>query len=179
LQGEGVSIQINKFIFELASGSYSEEQMDDCDYKDLENVDFSKYVQKPQKTMPFGIEGEKYCAAVNCLSIFARCYWYLTPEDAGDFTDDEEESHILTYQQLEKGKFRWECACPGWFVTSLVMIPSYELWDSVTFAEKSAVFFYNVDNISEDKGLEQIYLCCNYWVKDGVTARNKKYILGQ
>ena len=57
------------------------------------------------------------------------------------------------------------------------MIPAEEPWDSLVFAEKSNEFSYSVDNLFDDEGLEQISLCCDYLVKDGVTVRNKKFVL--
>jgi hypothetical protein len=57
------------------------------------------------------------------------------------------------------------------------MIPAEEQWDSLTFAEKSNGFSYIVDNLFDNEGLEQISLCCDYSVKDGVTVRNKEFVL--
>ena len=174
---DGVRIRINKLSFELSTGSDREGQTDDNDCKDYERDDSSRYVPKPHKTIPFYLEGKKYSAAAQCFSIFASSYWYLTPSDATDFVIDEGQCYILSYNQLEKGEFKWDNEYLSSLSTSLTMIPAEEQWDSLAFAEKSNRFSYTVDNLFDDEGLEQVSLCCDYSVKDGVTVRNKKFVL--
>jgi hypothetical protein len=174
---DGVRIRINKLSFELTSGSENEEQTDESDFQDNESSDSSRYVPKPQKTIPFYLEGKKYSAAARCFYVNAISYWYLTPPDATDFVIDEGQCYILSYKQLEKGDFRWDNETLGSFSTRFIMIPEEEKWDSLVFAEKGNRFSYKIDNLFDDEGLEQISLCCNYGVKEGVTARNKRNIL--
>jgi hypothetical protein len=174
---EGVNIRINKLSFELTSGSESEGQTDDNDCQDYKTDDSSVYVPKPHKTIPFYLAGKKYSAAARCFSVFAISYWYLTPSDATDFVIDEGQCYTLSYKQLEKGEFKWDNEYLSSLSTSLTMIPAEEQWDSLAFAEKSKRFSYTVDNLFDDDGLEQISLCCDYSVKDGVTVRNKKFVL--
>ena len=174
---DGVSIRINKLSFELTSGSDSEGLTDNIDCQDYESGNSSRYVPKPQKTIPFYLAGKKYSAAARCFSIYAISYWYLTPPDATDFVIDEGQCHTLSYEQLEKGEFKWDNEYLSSFSTCLTMIPAEEKWDSLAFAEKSNGFTYTVDNLFDDNGLEQISLCCDNWIKDGVTARNKKFVL--
>ena len=131
----------------------------------------------PQKTITFNIEGEKYSAATQDFKIFAFTYWYLTPEEATDFIENEEQCYTLTYEQLEKGKFKWDNECHSSFKVDLILIPEAEKWDSLTVADQSREFSYNADNLFSDEGSEHISLCCNYSVKDGVTVRSKKYVL--
>jgi hypothetical protein len=174
---DGVRIRINKLSFELTSGSENEEQTDESDCQDNESSDSSGYVPKPQKTVPFYLGGKKYSAAARCFSINAISYWYLTPADATDFVIDEGQCYTLSYKQLEKGDFKWDNENLGSFSTRLIMIPEEEKWDSLAFAEKSNRFSYTVDNLFDDEGLEQISLCCDYGLNEGITARNKKYVL--
>jgi hypothetical protein len=174
---DGVRVRINKFTFELTSGSDSEEQTDDSDCQDVENNDSSQFIPEPQNKIPFYVEDKKYSAGARCLSIYAISYWYLTPSAATDFVIDEGECYTLSFKQLEKGDFKWDNENLSSFSTSLVMIPAEEKWDSLAFAEKSSKFSYSVDDLFDGKGLEQISLCCDYFVKEGVTARNRKYLL--
>ncbi len=176
-KGQGVSIRINKFLFELTSGSESEGYTDNSDCQNYESSDTSRFVPKPQRTIPFYLEGKKYSAAARCYSINAISYWYLAPSDAKDFVVDEGQCYTLSYKQLEKGQFKWDNVNLCSFSTILTMIPSEEQWDSLAFAEKSNEFSYNADNLFDDEGLEQISLCCDYFVKDGVTVRNKRFVL--
>jgi hypothetical protein len=175
--GDGVGIRINKLSFELTSSDKDEGQTDDSDCQDNESSDSSRYVPKPQKIIPFYLEDKKYSAAARCFSINAISYWYLTPPDATDFVIDEGLCYTLSYNQLEKGEFIWDNENLGSISTRFVMIPAEEPWESLVFAEKSNEFSYSVDNLFDDEGLEQISLCCDYGVNEGVTARNKKYIL--
>ena len=175
--GDGIGIRINKLSFELTSSAEDEGQTDDSDCQDIESRDSSRYVPKPQKTIPFYLEDKKYSAAARCFSINAISYWYLTPPDATDFVIDEDLCYTLSYKQLEKGEFKWDNENLGSISTRFVMIPAEEPWNSLVFAEKSNEFSYSVDNLFDDEGLEQISLCCDYLVKDGVTVRNKKFVL--
>jgi hypothetical protein len=174
---DGVQIRINKLQFELTSVTDEEEHTDDTDCQETEINDSSRYIPKPLKTIPFYLRGQEYTAAARCFSIYAISYWYLTPSDATDFVEDEGECYTLSYKQLEKGQFRWDNENLSSFSASLVMIPAGAQWDSLTFAEKSNEFSYVVDDLFNDSGLEQISLCCDYDVKEGVTARSKKTAL--
>jgi hypothetical protein len=174
---QAARIRINKFVFELTSNPDPEDQLHDYDCEDYEKHDHSKYVQKPQRPISFNIEGDNYSAAARCFDVFACSYWYLTPEDATDFVENEEQCYTLSFDQLEKGEFKWDNIYLSSFLVDLIMIPEVEKWDSIAFENNSSGFHYSVDNLFDDSGLEQISLCCNYWVKDSVTARNKKFIL--
>jgi hypothetical protein len=176
-KNDGVRIRINKLTFDLTSGSEYEEHTGDSDCQDYGSSDSAIFVPKPEKTIPFYLEGKKYSAAARCFSIYAISYWYLAPEGATDFVIDEGECYTLTYRQLEKGEFKWDNENLSSFSTNLIMIPAEEQWDSLAFAEKSNQFSYTVDNLFDESGLEQISLCCDYGVMEGVTARNKKYLL--
>jgi hypothetical protein len=176
-KGDGVRIRINKLSFELISRSDSEDPTDESDCQNYESGDSSRYMPKPQKTIPFYLKGKKYSAAARCFSVSAISYWYLTPPDATDFVVDEGECYTLTYKQLEKGDFKWDNENLSSFSATLVMIPAEERWDSLAFTEKSQEFSYTVDNLFDDEGVEQISLCCDYALKEGVTLRNRKYLL--
>jgi hypothetical protein len=177
--GQGVQIRINKLSFELTSDSDSEEQDAECDTILNNKSEFLKHILKPGKTFLFNVKEKEYSAVVACLSVSAHSYWYLVPANAEDFVIDEGECYTLSYEQLEKGEFKWEEQNISSLKTSLMMIPANEKWDSLTVADNSEVFSYTVDDLFNDKGLEQISLCCDYWIKDGVTARNKKFVLKQ
>ena len=166
-QSQATRVKINKLTFELLSGSDSEDQTDDS----------IMYVQRPEKTIPFYIDDKKYTAVARHFSIIANLYWHLAPKDANDFTNDEEQSFTLSYEQLEKGDFKWDNTYFGSFAADLIMIPQNEKWDSLDIANNSSEFYYTIDNLFDENGLEQISLCCNHLVKDGVTARNKKFTL--
>jgi hypothetical protein len=176
-KGDGVQIRINKFSFELTSNPEAGALTDDSGSQENESSDTLQYVPESQRIIPFYMDGKRYSAAVRYFSIYAKSYWYLVPKDATDFVVDEGECYTLQFKQLEKGDFKWDNENLSSFSATLVMIPAEMKLDSLSFAEKSNEFTYTVDDLFDDKGLEQISLCCDYGVKEGVTARSKKYIL--
>jgi hypothetical protein len=176
-QGQGVGIRINKFIIELTSGSESDGQSDNTDCRNYDSDDTSRYIPEPQKKIPFCLDGKKYSAAARCYSIYAISYWYLAPSDAKDFVIEEGQCYTLSYKQLEKGQFKWDNVNLSSFSTILTMIPSEERWDSLAFAEKSDEFSCFADNLFDSEGFEQLSFSGDYSLKDGVTVRNKKFVL--
>jgi hypothetical protein len=176
-EGQGLQIRINKFSFELASDPEEKWLTDENESQDDQQSEFPEYIQKPDKTFPFYIEDKKFSAAARNFSIFASLYWYLTPEDATDFTYDEGHTFTMSYEQLEKGDFKWYDINLSSFAADLIMIPENEKWDSLTIVNNSFEFNYTIDNLFDSSGMEEISLFCDYWVKDNVTARNKKFKL--
>lgn len=179
LEGEGVQIRINMFSFKLTSDTEGEEQTDDGNYGNYESGDSSGYVPKLKGIIPFYLEGKKYSAEASSLSIDAISYWYLTPLDATDFINEEEEAcYTLSYKQLEEGQFKWDNPCSGSINVSLIMIPAEEKWDSHTFSEKRSEFSYFVDNIFDNEGMEQISLYEKNLqiINSDVTVRNRKFV---
>jgi hypothetical protein len=164
-------------MFALSSNLDAEGHINEDNYGDQEKTDIPKYLNMPQKTITFNIEGEKYSAATQDFKIFAFSYWYLTPEEATYFIENEDQCYTLTYEQLEKGKFKWDKEYHSSFKVDLTMIPEAEKWDSLTVTDQSREFYYNADNLFSDEGSEHISLCCNYSVKDGVTVQSKKCVL--
>jgi hypothetical protein len=170
-------IRINKYLFELSSDTDTEGHLNEDNYGDRVTPDISEFVKKPQKTLQFNIEGEKYTAAIRDFELSARSYWYLTPPDATDFMENEEHCYTLLYEQLGKGEFKWDNINLSSFIVDLIMIPETEKWDSLTVSEQNSEFTYNADDLFSDEGSEQISLCCDYSVKDGVSVRSKRYAL--
>jgi hypothetical protein len=174
-QSRATQVRINTFTFEISSNPDEEISPYDCFNSESESAD-STLIQNPPSVIPFDIEGMPYCAAARCFSIFARSFWYLSPADAGDCAVDDGISCTLTFEQIEKGDFIWEESHYSSLEAVLIMIPANEDWDSLPASENRAEFHYTVDDLFDENSLEQISLCCDYYIKDGVTARNRKYV---
>ncbi len=177
-QSRATRVRINTFTFEISSDPDNEEFSDyDFCNDESEDGDFSPWIQNPPETIPFNIGGTQYCAAVRCFALYAKTYWYLNPADALSDFEDEGFSHTLTFEQIEKGDFSWGQSHLSSLMADMVMIPADEDWDSIAVSENRVEFEYIVDDLFDENSLEQISLCCDFRIKDGVTLRNKKYRL--
>jgi hypothetical protein len=174
-QSRATRVRINTFTFEISSNPDEEISPYDCFNSESESAD-STLIQNPPRVIPFDIEGMPYCAAARCFSIFARSFWYLSPADAGDYVVDEEISPTLTFEQIEKGDFIWEESHYSSLEAILVMIPADEEWDSLAASERRVEFQYTVDDLFDQNSLEEISLCCDFYINEGVTVRNRKYV---
>lgn len=175
-QSRATAVRMNTFTFEIKSDAG--EDFFYNDYADLEQEDgngYSSFPEKPLKCIPFDIKGRQYCAAPRCFSLYAKTYWHLSPADAGSFVVDEGESHILTFEQIEKGDFIWDESRLSSLKANLVMIPADEDWDSIAVSANRAEFEYTVDDLFDETSLEQITLCCDFWVIEG-TDRSRRFV---
>jgi hypothetical protein len=114
-----------------------------------------------------------------CFYLHSFSSWYLSSSqdeevDYADDEDDEDESPILSFEQIERGDFNWEGFNYGSFETAFVMIPADKEWDSVPEWLDRVEFQYSVEEIFDDGSLEEIQLCCDMDLSDDVTLRNKR-----
>jgi hypothetical protein len=174
-QNRATQVRINNLTFEISSDP-DEEFPPDCFDGEDESDDFSALIQNPPRFIPFDLDGKPYCAAARCFSMVAKTYWYLSPADASDDVVDEGLSHTLTFEQIENGNFRWSESHYSSLEADLIMLPIDEDWDSLSVSENRAEFQYVVDDLFSESSTEQISLCCNFWIGEGVTARNRKYV---
>jgi hypothetical protein len=178
-QSRATQVRINTFTFEISSNPDEEILQNDCFSGEYETDDLSVLIHYPPGIIPFDIEGKSYSAAARCFSLYAKSFWFLSPSDAGDCVVDDGVSHTLNFEQIEKGDFIWEESHYSSLEAILVMIPSDEEWDSLSVSESRAEFQYAVDDLFDENSLEKISLCCNFYLKEGITARKRKYVYKQ
>ncbi len=171
---DGLSIRINRFSFELTSDPEAGDLAYENGCQDDESGGTFDFTGEPEMVFPFFIEGNQFTATARCLSLYAKSYWYLSPEEENSFDIDEGESYTLTYGQLEKGDFQWDDVNLSSFRADLALMPAGEKWDSQSFAGKGNEFSYWADDLFSDDGNEQVYLCCNFEVSGLVTVRKSK-----
>jgi hypothetical protein len=175
-QSRATRVRINTFTFEITSNPEEDFLNDDCSDSEPEEVEeYSAYIENSPKFIPFEIKGKQYCAIPRCFSIYAKTYWYLNPTDTESIVVDEGESYTLSFEQIERGDFIWEESYFSSLRLDLVMLPVDEDWDSIANSDSRATFQYVVDDLFDETSLEQITLCCDFWVIEG-TDRSKKFV---
>lgn len=179
LRAKAVRIRINKYAVDLYTGSDPEYVSDDSGTRvPIEEAD-TPVASEPDYPVPFRIEEKHFSAGIGEFSVYASVSWYLSPDGTSDFSDDDGNTFIVSCEQLEKGNYRWDVPCMSSMTLNMVMLPSGEKWDSVTIADNSSSFSYVVENLFDDSVPEDISLCCDYFVKEGVTARNRRFTYGK
>jgi hypothetical protein len=178
-QSRATQVRINTFTVEISSNPEKDFLDDDRCNSESESDDFSALMQNPSKVIPFDRDGKRYNAAALCFSIYAKSFWYLSPAGADYFVVDDGISHTLTFEQIEKGDFIWGESHYSSLDVVMVMIPAEEEWDSLPVSENRAKFQYAVDDLFDEKSLEQISFCCDFYIREGLTTRGKKYVFKQ
>jgi hypothetical protein len=192
-ESRATRVRINTFSFEITTHPDEDFTYIDCyDSEQEESEDFYELIGDSSKFIPFETGGIQYCAVPRCFSIYAKTYWYLNPDDEEHveyeegvdteltFEQIEYEEGVnpaLTFEQIEKGAFRWDESHLGYVKADLLMLPADEEWDSLLLSKNHTEFQYIVDDLFDEFSLEQISLCCGIDVHNGVTVRNKKYVL--
>jgi hypothetical protein len=171
---EGIGIRINRFNFTVFSGSDSYHETDDCETTLISSADYLPFIGK---AVPFMLENKKYRAIPGCMKIYAQTYWYLEPTDSIYQGSEYDESPLLTYKTLQEGAFKWEYSYLGSFYADMLVLPDSGPLDSLTLSDSSNMFHYSSDNLFEDSGMEDISFSGDIDLKEGITARNRRYLL--
>ena len=173
--GKGIGIRINKYSFELTSQpSFEGEEENYEDNNEEEYADTSIVYEGRENKILFTLGNEILEAVPERVSISIISNWYLSASKSANSNDSEEEADILTYEQLKKGNFKWEVSNYGSINTGLILIPLIDKGDSISVIEKENTFNYKSNDLFSDDTNDEISLCCNYSLKEGVKLKHKK-----
>jgi hypothetical protein len=173
--GKGIGIRINKYSFELTSQPSFEEENNE-ENNEVEDADTAFVYEWRKNKILFSVGNDTLEAVPEKVSIYVISNWYLSASKSANSINTEEEADILTYEQLKKGKFKWEVSNYGSINTELILIPLIDKGDSISVIEKENTFNYKSDDLFSANDKDEISLCCNYSLKEGVNLKHKKKV---
>jgi hypothetical protein len=174
---KGIGIRINKYSFELTSQpSFEEGEENNEENNEEEDADTAFVYEWRKNKILFTIGNDIQEAVPEKVSIYVISNWYLSASKSANSINTEDEADILTYEQLKKEKFKWEVSNYGSINTELILIPLIDKGDSISVIEKENTFNYKSDDLFSDNNKDEISLCCNYSLKEGVNLKHKKKV---